>query len=765
MLPLRRVAVILGLFAGARAAAASVIYVDAASSGSTHDGASWASAFVDLQAALTAATATDEIWVAAGTYKPAATDPTASFALKNGVGIYGGFAGTETLRSQRDPAGHVTTLSGEIGAAGTGDNSYHVVTADGAVTSSAVLDGFTITAGHASGAATDQQRGGGMLVSGGSPTLSQLRFANNFASDRGGGVRVESGAPTFSVCAFTSNSSGTAGGGLSSASATSLSVKRCAFTGNATGPTRGAGIDANSVSASNCLVAGNSSNGISIAQDGASFVNCTITGNNGYGAIFVGGSNSSVINSILFGDALGEVSPFFFDAAISYSDVAGGHAGTGNIASSPVFENSGGSDYRLASGSPGVDAGSNAAAAALATDLAGLPRFFDDPAVVDTGSGTAPIVDMGASERVPLSVSSPAGQSVCAGAPVSFSVTASGQPTLSYRWRKGGSNLADGGAISGSGTDMLTLDPSGTGDSGSYDVAVTDAFGQTKTSSAATLTVNAVPAAPALTAPKSVAVNATGVSASVPDHAGSAYAWTLSGGSITSGQGTHQIGFSAGAPGIMMALSVVETGPGGCASLESAAKVLVDFADVPPSYLFHNAVVTVARDGVTTGCGGGKYCPDDPVTRDAMAVFILRGEHGATYNPPAATGDVFSDVTTGTFLAKWMEQFGREGISTGCGAGSPPPYCPTSPVTRDGMAVFLLRGKHGASFNPPAATGAVFCDVTAGTFLAKWMEELKAESITSGCGGGACGKPNYCAANTVTRGEMAAFIVKTFGLQ
>ena len=80
------------------------------------------------------------------------------------------------------------------------------------------------------------------------------------------------------------------------------------------------------------------------------------------------------------------------------------------------------------------------------------------------------------------------------------------------------------------------------------------------------------------------------------------------------------------------------------------------------------------------------------------------------------------------------------------------------------MAVFLLRGKHGAAFDPPGATGAVFCDVGAATFLAKWMEDLKAEAITSGCGAGACGKPNYCPQNTVTRGEMAAFIKKTFGL-
>ncbi len=75
------------------------------------------------------------------------------------------------------------------------------------------------------------------------------------------------------------------------------------------------------------------------------------------------------------------------------------------------------------------------------------------------------------------------------------------------------------------------------------------------------------------------------------------------------------------------------------------------------------------------------------------------------------------------------------------------------------MAVFLLRGKNGSAFQPPAATGAVFGDVTTGTYLAKWMEALKAAGITQGCGAG-----NYCPTGTVKRGEMAAFIKNTFGL-
>ncbi|MGE5276114.1 MAG: right-handed parallel beta-helix repeat-containing protein [Acidobacteriota bacterium] len=762
----RSAALFLALAALARPARASVIHVDAAAPGPVHDGSSWSAAYTDLQAALAAAVAPDEIWVAAGTYKPGVLR-TDGFALKNGVAVYGGFAGTETLRSQRDPAAHPTILSGDIGTANVAtDNSFHVVTSDASVASSAVLDGFTITAGRADGAAPDN-KGAGIYVVNGSPTLSGLTITGNFAGDRGGGMRVDAGSPTLSACTVQGNSAGaTNGGGLSAGVVGTLKVDRCVFrsntvTGNST--SGGAIHTSNNTIVTDSLIVQNSPNGVVFAQQGNKLVNCTIAGNSGYGVTFID-VNNTVANSILRGDALGEVNPFFNDAAFSYTDIAGGHAGSGNIDADPLFASPAGGDYRLGPGSPAVDAGSNAAAAGLTEDLSGLPRFFDDPAVADTGTGTAPLVDMGAHERVPLTVSNPAGQSVCAPAPATLSVTASGHAPLSFRWRKGGSNLSDGGAVSGSGTDTLSIDPTSVGDSGTYDVVVTDGFGQRKTSAAAAVTVNPVPGAPAITAPKSVIVGASGVSASAPAHAGSTYAWSLTGGAITSGQGSSQIAFSAAPPGTTMTLSVVETGAGGCASPQSAVKVQVDFADVPPSYLFHDAVVSVARNGITTGCGGGNYCPADPVTRDAMAVFILRGEHGGSYVPPDATGAVFSDVTAGTFLAKWMEQFGTEGISTGCGAGTPPPYCPTAAVTRDGMAVFLLRGKHGSAFSPPAATGAVFCDVTVSTFLAKWMEELKAETITSGCGAGACGKPNYCPANTVTRGEMAAFIKKTFGL-
>src|SRR5690606_38443502 len=95
----------------------------------TNEGSSWTDAYTSLQSALSAASSGDEIWVATGTYKPTTTtNRTISFTLTNDVSVYGGFAGTEAFLSQRDWETNVTTLSGDIGAAGNNtDNSYHVV--------------------------------------------------------------------------------------------------------------------------------------------------------------------------------------------------------------------------------------------------------------------------------------------------------------------------------------------------------------------------------------------------------------------------------------------------------------------------------------------------------------------------------------------------------------------------------------------------------------------------------------------------------------
>jgi len=179
------------------------------------------------------------------------------------------------------------------------------------------------------------------------------------------------------------------------------------------------------------------------------------------------------------------------------------------------------------------------------------------------------------------------------------------------------------------------------------------------------------------------------------------------------------------------------------------------FADVPPDYWAFSFIETLARAGITAGCGGGNYCPLGLVTRAQMAVFLERGMNGSSFVPPAATGNVFVDIGAGDFAANFIEQLAADGITAGCGNNS---YCPDAQVTRDQMAVFLLRAKHGAGYNPPAATG-VFTDVPPGRFAAAWIEQLAAEGITAGCGGG-----NYCPDAPVNRDQMAVFLVRTFDL-
>jgi hypothetical protein len=88
---------------------------------------------------------------------------------------------------------------------------------------------------------------------------------------------------------------------------------------------------------------------------------------------------------------------------------------------------------------------------------------------------------------------------------------------------------------------------------------------------------------------------------------------------------------------------------------------------------------------VTSGCGGGNYCPTNPVTREQMSVFLLHTLDPAL-SPPACTTPVFGDVPASSQFCRWIEELARRGITSGCGGGN---YCPTDAVTREQMAVFV----------------------------------------------------------------------------
>ena len=180
---------------------------------------------------------------------------------------------------------------------------------------------------------------------------------------------------------------------------------------------------------------------------------------------------------------------------------------------------------------------------------------------------------------------------------------------------------------------------------------------------------------------------------------------------------------------------------------------IADFSDVPSSHQFYFHVIKLVANGITAGCATpGAYCPLNSVTRAQMAVFLLKSKHGQCFVPPACTG-VFPDVPCSNPFAPWIEQLAEEGITGGCGGGN---YCPGNPVIRQQMAVFLLKALHGSTFVPPPCSGD-FGDVPCPSQFADWIEQLAAEAITGGCGGG-----NYCPLNPVRRDQMAAFLYNTF---
>ena len=403
--------------------AASVLHVFPTATG-TGNCSSWANACT-LQTALTNAASGDEIWVMKGTHKPS-TDPanrSATFQLKDGVAVYGGFAGTENARTQRDPAVNVTILSGDIDnndsqtpiitdlatVAGNTTNSYHVVTvATGATV--AILDGFTITAGYANGSSPNN-RGGGMYYNDSSPTLTNLTFSGNSAG-AGGGMYTELSAPTLTSVTFNGNSA-IYGGGLASLSS-EPTLMNVTFSGNST-TTLGGGLA--SLSSSPTLTnvtfsynsATNSGGGMynedssptlingtfsgNSARDGggmyyktsaSTLTNVTFSGNsatNSGGGIYHEASNSNIRNTILWGNTAptgAQIHSVTNSPIMSYSVVQGGYAGgTSIITADPLlgaFGNNGGftKTIPLLAGSSAIDTGNDAVCPA--TDQRGVSR-------------------------------------------------------------------------------------------------------------------------------------------------------------------------------------------------------------------------------------------------------------------------------------------------------------------------------------------------------------------------------------------------------
>ena len=352
----------------------------------TNDGTSWATSFRTLQQALQAAStpmAGDRIWVAAGTYYPdegggqTNNDRNASFALKNNLAIYGGFAGNEATGfdlNQRDLIANATTLSGRIDTGSPSASSYHVVTTSN-LDATAILDGFAIVEGVANGS-TSTRSGGGLYNAGSNAVFRNCRITGNIARNAGGGVFNVNSSPSFINCVIAGNHVTTAinsggGGGMFNNNSDPLLIN-CTIAGNRLNfsfANVGSGLH-NSVSSSptlsNCIVWGNSqSTGTGEVTNLYNDVSSSFT------------ANHSVIEQV----------------AVADIPVGGNNLDGTDVGNTPLFVNATqpneapttGGDFRLLVCSPLLDAGDNAANPA-SVDAAGNARVF---------SGT---IDLGAYE-------------------------------------------------------------------------------------------------------------------------------------------------------------------------------------------------------------------------------------------------------------------------------------------------------------------------------------------------------------------------------
>jgi S-layer homology domain len=171
------------------------------------------------------------------------------------------------------------------------------------------------------------------------------------------------------------------------------------------------------------------------------------------------------------------------------------------------------------------------------------------------------------------------------------------------------------------------------------------------------------------------------------------------------------------------------------------------------SSIFEGAIEKLAVSGITSGCNppsNDRFCPEDYVSRGQMAAFLSRG----LGLPPGQGIDFIDD--DGSIFEDAIERLATAGITNGCNPPSQTRFCPTQFVTRGQMAAFLTRG-----LDLQAAGGTDFIDDD-GSMFEGAIERLSAAGITNGCNPPVNNR--FCPGDYVTRGQMAAFLVRALGL-
>lgn len=303
-------------------------------SGATGSGSSWADP-MSLHDAIDLAVYGDEVWVAAGTYKPTTTnDRYRSFNLREGIKLYGGFAGTETFLDQRNFLINPTIFSGNIGTSREMDNSYNVFrivgTAQNPITSATVIDGIYVQDGYANSSTGNRDNGGGIYISHASPVISNAWFRFNYAQGKGGAIYSDNfSRPKFGNVIFSDNTSLYLGGGV-------------------------------------------------YTESNAEFYNCVWYKNSSRfgGAISCDGLSSKIYNSIFWNNKATEENNDLEYAKAYFSLVQDG-SGEGSIVLNPELEDPSNGDFSFSGSSPAVNAGSNDFVPVwLTKDFYGNPRVI-----------------------------------------------------------------------------------------------------------------------------------------------------------------------------------------------------------------------------------------------------------------------------------------------------------------------------------------------------------------------------------------------------
>lgn len=442
----------------------------------SNDGSTWTLAKRTVQAGIEAASLVGgDVWVAAGTYNERIT-------LRRYVHVYGGFAGTETSRDERNWQANKTTLDGGAGGS--------VVTASFLGYGVSRIDGFTIRNGNAS-------YGAGISCSYSSPTITNNTFTGNNAG-YGSGIYCSHSFPTITNNTFTGN-----GGSVISCSYSSPTIKNNTFMENSgsgiscfsSSPTitnntiigNSGGIscsDSSSPTITNNTIKANNGGGILCFHSSPTITNNTITANSAYykgGGISCSESSPIIINNIVAfnnsGIGCSDSNPklrnncFYGNSGYNYWGLS---PGIGDFSADPLFVDKDKGNYHLTSQSPCINAGWNDAPGLPETDMDGEGRINDG------------VVDVGTDEYweciAPTITADPISQTKCAGVSVTFIVAASGTEPLTYQWRKASSNIL------GATASAYTISSVTPGDTGIYDCVVTNSCGSA-TSTAALLTV------------------------------------------------------------------------------------------------------------------------------------------------------------------------------------------------------------------------------------------------------------------------------------